>query len=537
MKNKPFTIHYRDGYAYLTVYPVPDAASPLYPEEIEGKLRLLGIPGVRRQTIISIMEEKSGKPVNIAPWIEGKALSPVISVETDQDNMSAYITVSPGKQGGEPLSVKMILEKLKEKGIIDGIREEEIRKAVEEKLYNTRITAAAGIFPVHPKSASAEYFFETDRGKPFKELDYGRIDLRELNFIQNTDKGKLLARILDPVPSAEGKDIFGNILYPRESTDTFRLNAGNGTYFSEDGKEILAAISGNVKLKNNTITVEPVIKVENVDYSNGNMNFEGAIDIKGRIADGFEVRATGDIQIGKSVSRVRISTEGDLILKAGISGNDEGTIFCKGDLYARYIENASVVCRGSIFVEEAVIHSNVKAEGDIILSGKRAEIFGGSVVAGGNIRCKKLGSINEPVTKLHLGVGIDDYSAILNLKQAIDTISRELDSTEIRIAQFNRALEEREADKEVLEKIKRAVDQLEAKSGKLRENYKETLKKLHETEHRLSISDQVRLTAEQKIFGKVFVYFGSVKWQQTGKGTPGTVLSYKNGKIIDRSSH
>lgn len=105
----------------------------------------------------------------------------------------------------------------------------------------------------------------------------------------------------------EGKDIFGNILYPMNEGSSFTLKPGEGAFFSEDGKEIYASITGNVKLKGNTVTVEPVITVENIDYSNGNMDFDGAVDIKGRIADGFYVKASGDIQIGKSVSRVTIN--------------------------------------------------------------------------------------------------------------------------------------------------------------------------------------------------------------------------------------
>ncbi len=532
--SRPFTIQYKDGFAYLTVFPGTDGGAVLYPEEIEGKLKLLGIPKVRRNILHSIVEEQSGEPVQIAPWPEGESLSPSIEVEIGPDNMSAAIIVYPGKQGGENLSAEMIVKKLKKEGVVFGIREDEIRDAVEKELYNSRITAAAGIFPIHSKSASAQYFFKTDRGRPFRELEYGRMDLKELNFIQNVEKGEILARIFDPVPPAEGMDIFGNILYPENKDGSFKLSPGRGAYFSEDKKEIIAAISGNVKLNGSSITVEPIVQVENVDYSNGNMDFDGTINVRGRIADGFTVKASGDIQIGKSLSKITIDSGGDIILKAGISGNDEGAIFCGGDLYARYIENATVVCRGNIYVEEAIMHSNIKAQGNIILTGKRAEIFGGVMAAGGNIVCKKLGSINEPVTEIHLGMGVDDYTAFLRLKQSVNSLMSEIDSTDVKLSQFRRAASDIEKGSEVLEKIKNAEDQLETDAKKLQEEYKVKLKELHSMEKNLKPAEHAELVVEEKIFGKVFVYFGAQKWKQSGKGTLKTTLTYANGMIMDR---
>ncbi len=533
MKKKPsFHIFYRDGFAWLTVYPQEAGDPPVYPEDIEGRLKLLGIRKVRRQLLISAIEKQDGIPEKLIPWPDGRKLSPDISVKISEDRMNATVKVTPGRQGGEPLSSGMIISALKEAGITFGIDTDAVERIVREHIYYKEITVASGIYPVDQKSSYAEFMFETDRGKPFRELDFGRIDLKELNFIQNVEKGDVLAVIHDAVPPVPGKDIFSNTIPAQSGEKTAAVKPGKGSLWDDTGKKIIAGIKGNVKLSGNTVVVEPLITVEDVNYANGNMDFNGAIDIRGRIADRFIIKAAGDIQIGKSVSRVNISGGGDIILKAGISGNDEGEIFCRGDLYARYIENADITCMGNIYVEEAIMHSRVKAGENIFLTGKRAEIFGGTIVAGGNIKCKKLGNINEPPTEIHMGISTDNYTALVSLQNAVRSAAEKLDSIEIKTDQLTKAAKTG-TDAETMEKIRKAIRQLELDKEKVSAIHREKLRELHSLERSIKIRDNVRLQVEERVFAKVSVYFGSNKWAPTHQGTSRTMLSFRNGKITE----
>ncbi len=270
------------------------------------------------------------------------------------------------------------------------------------------------------------------------------------------------------------------MLEPLRGTIAQNFEAGEGALLAEDGKSITAEIDGNVRLSEGAVTVDKLIAVENVDYSNGNMDFNGSIDISGRIADGFTVKAAGDVQIGKSLSRVDISCEGDLILKAGISGNDEGKIYCGGNLYAKYIESANVTCRGNIIVEEAVMHSRIKADGDILLTGKRAEIFGGRICAGGNIKCKKLGSINEPVTEIFPGVDIERFSLLEEHQDAVSSMNKRLNELDTTLRQLKNALLKVEDQEIPRQKVLTAIDQLSAESEEINKRLSNELRDLHE---------------------------------------------------------
>jgi len=387
---------------------------------------------------------------------------------------------------------------------------------------------------VDEKPPIPEYFFETDRGKPFRKLDFQRIDLKELNFIQNCKKGSLLAQLGKPVDPIDGTDIFGKNLPAARGGAHPAFTAGPGTLLTDDGRQITAEIDGNAKLKDNKVIIEPLIAVENVDYSNGNMDFNGSIDISGRVADGFRLKAQGDIQIGKSVSRVDIAAGGDVILKAGISGNDDGRILCGGDLYARYIENAKILCSGNIFVEEAIMHSEVRAGGDIILAGKRAEIFGGRMLAGGSVKCKKLGSINEPITDLFIGLDLETFNRLEALQNSVKINTGKINKLDTQIRQIKTALKKNDTPELSAEKLSAALKQLEMESGVISTKLGDSVRLLHELKRDIKLNEGSTLTVEGQIYGKVHVYFNTLRWDSPTKGTGKTRLVVKQGKLLEK---
>ncbi|MDC7228223.1 MAG: FapA family protein [Spirochaetales bacterium] len=532
-----FQLFYRDNYACLTVYPPEGSGRTVYPEDVIGRLKVLDLRGVRRQKILEVIEEAAGEPVPIALWPEGRKLGPKMNLETSDDAMTAQITIEPERQGGEPLSASMIKGFLQSCGIVFGIDREIINSIVLKKIYNQPVKIAFGCDAVDERPPEPEYFFLTDRGKPFKELEFERIDLKELNFIQNKKKGDIIAKLGAPVPASDGTDIFGRKLLASRGAVEPVFSAGEGSVMSEDGKTITATIDGNARLDKGRVIVEPLISVEDVDYSNGNMDFAGSLDVRGRIADGFNIKAKGDIQIGKSVSRVSITGGGDIILKAGITGNDEGIIVCEGDLYARYIESASILCRGTIYVEEAIMHSSVKAGGDIVLKGKRAEIFGGRIFSAGSITCKKLGSINEPLTEVFLGTDLDSYTALEKLQQRVSEHSSKVDELDLQIRQIKNAQKNLAADdqKDISKvKLETARTQLTNEFEIRNKMLSNALRELHDLKRDIILNEESVLSVEDRIFSKVHVYFSHLRWDSPGKGTGKTSLMVKKGKLLEK---
>ena len=288
--------------------------------------------------------------------------------------------------------------------------------------YNEWIEIALGTAPVDGRGGRVKYFFSKAPGKPFRELPFGRIDLKELNFIQYKEAGDVLAEMEEPVIPQDGIDVTGETVTASPAGEGEQMVAGTLTEIRDN--KIYALESGNVRLDKNAVVLEPVVTVNDVDYKTGNLVFQGSVIVKGHVADGFSIKASGDIQIGKSVGRVTLETGRNLLLQSGINGDQEGHLEVKGDLYTRFIESSFVNVKGSVFVSGALLNSTVKISGGLMLEGGRCEIVGGLTVVKGWVKCRKIGSLYETRTNVVVGVEPEELDVFFKILKDIEKTER-----------------------------------------------------------------------------------------------------------------
>jgi hypothetical protein len=138
-----------------------------------------------------------------------------------------------------------------------------------------------------------------------------------------------------------------------------------------------------------------------LDRTIGNVNFDGAVLIKGSVSD-FTVKASRDIEINGNVGKAVIEAGGHLFIKGGIQGKGEAQIKAGRDLATKFIENANVMSDGSIYVNGHVMNSTVEARLSVIADGKRAHIVGGRIMAYDRIQADSLGSRDNVTTKIEM---------------------------------------------------------------------------------------------------------------------------------------
>ncbi|MFP4561740.1 MAG: FapA family protein [Spirochaetia bacterium] len=524
-----FELFYRKGWAYLIVHPPEEGGKPVYPEEVENRMKMLGVPKVRTRVIRRIIDEASEQAERRVEWPEGSRLASEIHVRVADDRMTAWVTIDPPKKGAAPPFPEDVVEELEKQGVRFGIDLEEIQRFVGRQDFGAEKVAARGRPPVHGQAAKVEYHFNTNRGKPYLEMDFGRINLKELNFIENVKSGALLAELLDPVEPVDGKDVTGRPLPAEPAEGAAELKAGKNTRLSGDKTKLYAEIDGNAKLDNGYILVEKVVTVQKVNYETGNIRFDGTVVVKGGIADGFVVEATGDIQVGKGVGKVRLRADGNILLKTGINGNDEGYLECGGDLYSKYVERSIIVCRGNAFVEEAIMHSRVLVWKNCVLNGKRSEFIAGSLIVGGSFWCKKLGSIYEAKTHIAVGIVPNLVSAYQDTKRTLDEKHDRRNKAEEQLAQLKRAVDEGKED----ERINTAREQLSESVLSLEEEIGHLKAELAELKTRMRASRKSIVVVEDILYGGVTVSFGRLEYRAPDNGARKTILKAGEDEVVE----
>lgn len=524
-----FELYYSDGWAYLEVHPNEAGESSIYVDDVRNRMKMLGVPSVDPSIIRQIITEATGVAERLVEWPEGEQLASRISVEVSRDKMSATVTMTPPKKGALPPSVERVEAELERAGVVRGVDEAAIRSAVLNRSYNEPIVVATGQPPEDARAASIRYRFNPHRGKPYLTMEFDRINLKELNFIEYVEAGDLLAELLPPTDAVNGFTVNGETLLARQDASADAFRGGMNTEMNAEGDRIVATEDGNVRLKDGTIIVEPVVTVKNVDYSTGNIHFEGSVVVEGSIADGFVVEADGDIQVAHGVGRATVSCGGNLLLQAGMNGGGEGRITCSGNLMAKYVESAEITCRGHLLVEEAVMHSEAVIWGHCVLSGKRSEVIASRLVVGGSLWCKKLGSVAEAPVEVRIGMPPAVVQAHDEAKARLSRQNERRDTISHQIEQLHTLVREGR----VTDKVRAALVQLEAELSELTVSLAETRHTVHELRDRLEAASEAMAVVEDTIFKNVSITFGKIEYRSPDRGERQTILRTRGPNLIN----
>lgn len=342
----------------------------------------------------------------IGSYVRNPASDAIFVVDIAKDEMKATCTINAPSLGGADVSHKQIVAALKTQGVVAGISDEKIEALVDRPVYNMPVVVAEAVAPIDGRDAYIAYNFETDRSKiRAKEAANGQVNFKELNLIQNVVEGQPLAQKMLPERGRAGKTLFGRYLEAKNGKD-INLPLGKNITVDSDGRTILAACNGQVLLINDKINVEPIMEVDGVNIKTGNITFLGTVVVNGNVEDGYDIKASGNIEINGAVGASRLDSDGDIIVSQGVVGRDECEINCGGSLWAKFIQNSKVKAEENIIVNDSIMNSEVSAQRRIILQGKRAQITGGHLFATETVLAKNIGSAGGG-TETVIEVGVD----------------------------------------------------------------------------------------------------------------------------------
>ncbi len=327
-----------------------------------------------------------------------------VTVETTADHMQASIRFTPPSGGGKALDFDDVMKAIEAAGIRFGIIKNDIKRFVESKTYNQKLTIAHGEHPINGTDGSLQFHFDT-ASKPAspKVLDTGKVDFRDLGLVKMATTNQLLVSAIPPTEGTNGCDVFGRPVNAKAGKPVPPMPAGKGVTISSDKLSAYAAFDGQILYVNKKVSINPVLEIKgNVDNSVGNLDFNGAIMIKGTVLTGFVIKAVGNIEVYGVVEGAKLKSDGHIFLYSGIQGSDRAEIEAGGNITAKFIESSKITAGGDI-VADSILHSTVSCGGNLDVDGKKGLLVGGSFLVGRSLKAKNIGSTMATPTEIQIG--------------------------------------------------------------------------------------------------------------------------------------
>jgi len=468
--NAYFQVLSNDEGTFLKYFPPTQGGLPVAPGEIAEYLNAHKIPSDAGALSAFIDTLREPGVTKVSPAKLDAPIDEEVKISVSDDRLTAYARFYAPSDAGSVMSADEIQRKLVASRISRGISEKIIRAFTAGRQYCRDIPIAKGIAPVQGKPATIKYFFNTQtHAKPTQRED-GSVDFHNLNLVNNCKKGDVLAHLTKEVPGTAGVSVFGDVIKPAEVKKR-SLTAVKNTCLSPDGLELCSSVDGHVQLIADKIFVSDVYRVENVDTSTGNIDYEGSVEVIGNVNSGFSVKAGGNVDVRGVVEAASVEAGGNIIIERGMNGMGKGTLMAGGDIIAKFIENASIECKGYVR-SETIMHSQVLAGTEVTVDGKRGMISGGRICAKNCVSVKTLGSDMGSDTTIEIGA--DPIK-----KERLKELQRENEKLNADIEEIKQVLEvkfksfQRQKSAELVKEIQSKQTQATAKAEVIRKNSEE----------------------------------------------------------------
>ncbi|NLZ83671.1 MAG: DUF342 domain-containing protein [Clostridiales bacterium] len=359
--------------------------------------------------------EVSRALVSLRDVIEIKITPTVISIQDEcmktkisDDRLKVVARFYPPSSNGKLMTKEDIIYVLAQANVKYGVEELTILGFLKDRKYCTDYQLAFGKLPAHGHDAKITYHFKTNLSQKPKTKEDGTVDFHNLDTISHVQKDDLLATLSPADQGTPGVDVCGNVIKPNKVINKI-LRHGNNIRLSEDGLQMFSEVDGHVTLTDDRVFVSNSYNIPaDVGASTGDIDYNGNVIVKGNVITGFSVKAKGDIEVYGVVEGAYLEAGGQIILRRGMQGMNKGILKANQNIVSKFIENATVYAGGYVQTE-SVMHSNISANGDIIVGGRRGFVSGGKLVSRTMISVKTAGSDMGNTT--HLEVGIDPVMA------------------------------------------------------------------------------------------------------------------------------
>jgi len=291
--------------------------------------------------------------------------------------------------------------------------------------------------PVHGTDGYVQWFADKKKPDTHGEQDYAT-DSTDTD--QNTDPdavshydrcafimvetGDQVGRIHPAVLGQDGRDVTGSTIPARSGKDA-PLQIDESLMRRADGT-LIAQQDGVLYRETDKAQIRKRIEIKDyVDFSTGNLDFDGDITIGRGVRDCFIVKATGNVEVKGLIEAATIETGKDLVATGGFAGREQGHAYVGGSLKGKYLDNIQGHVGQDLCMDREVINCELIIDGGI--NSPHGSIIGGRLTPTGEINIGTLGSGAGVETSLIIGSvpRLDPFAG--KLDAIVQTLTRDAD--------------------------------------------------------------------------------------------------------------
>ncbi len=351
--------------------------------------------------------------------IEYKRLGYNLVLTISGDGLSCNANYIPSGNGA-PITLTEFQTFLTQAKIKEGIQEKAVETVLASAAQGKMIKSVVAVgIPMIPGADGTIQFavsdsFENDNEKEAstESTTYDRIDLHRVQSFLNVSAGQLIGTILQPDEGTDGKNVRGQII-PAQPGKALNVKLIRNIRLDDDGVSLYAEADGRLCWQGEELSVEDIYLIKgDVDFKVGNILYNGYLDIKGDILDGFKVHASKGIKVQGNIGVCDISSEGNISF-CGLNGQGKANITCGGTVIANFIHDALLEAEGDVLVETEIRNCFISSNGMIKVN--KGVLAGGESVALAGIESSVIGTISSLRTRLIAGVCHRDLTELNRL--------------------------------------------------------------------------------------------------------------------------
>lgn len=370
----------------------------------------------------------------------GYAKDASCEIHLSKDKMKASLWLIPSFHG-KKITLQDVKNELVQQGVTFGIVSDDILTELVNQEEVDNVIIAEGIEPVNGTDSYIVSLLpvEEKRIPILHDKDDDIVDYRELGDIFLVKDGDLLIEKMPATQGTKGINILGETVAQKEGQDLpLAVDSKSSRLNPENKNQLVAAITGQPVITESGAYVSPIINLDRIDLSTGNVRFDGSIVVTNNIESGMTVFSAKDIVVEGDIINSNIECLGDLFVKGNVIGNSQlmvngkvqikkgaqgsqettrlllsSRIVAMNVVMLGFAENFIVESDSNIVIEQYAFNCNLMAENiEVGTKSKKASIVGGVAWATNLVKTPILGNSSSLPTKICVGLNPRIQTAI-----------------------------------------------------------------------------------------------------------------------------